>query len=93
MILLPIAWSLSRLTLPKAQDTPVIASYSLLHMCAFSTLAAAGQQFIPASTAVVLAYTTPIRVGLLAPFFPGRKGDALESPWDRDQHVRSWNHI
>ena len=72
-VLILLAWNLGKLARPKAQDFSVIGSYSLLHMCAFSTLAAAGQQFIPASTAVVLAYTTPIWVGILAPLFLGEK--------------------
>jgi len=71
--LLPLSWSLGKLVAPRVQDLPVIGRYSLLHMCAFSTLTAAGQQFIPASTDVVLAYTTPIWVGLLAPFFLARE--------------------
>ena len=45
----------------------MILSVSLLHMAAFSTLAATGQLFVPASKAVVLGYTTPLWVAIAAP--------------------------
>lgn len=54
---------------PSRQDIPVVLSISLLHMVAFSTLVAASLQFIPASKAIVLGYTTPLWVALAAPVF------------------------
>lgn len=48
-------------------DCPVILGTALLHMVAFSTLSAAGLAFLPASRAVVLAYTTPLWVAVTAP--------------------------
>lgn len=66
-VLLPVLWVRRQLIVPKVGDVPVILSIALLHMAAFSTLAAAGQQFVPASKAVVLGYTTPIWVAIAAP--------------------------
>lgn len=67
--LIPILWIRGLLILPPPGDMPVVLSISLLHMVAFSTLAAAGQQYVPASKAIVLGYTTPIWVAVAAPYF------------------------
>lgn len=72
-VLLPVLWVRGLLILPPRGDLPVVLSISLLHMVAFSTLAAAGQQFVPASKAIVLGYTTPIWVAVAAPYFLGEK--------------------
>jgi drug/metabolite transporter (DMT)-like permease len=69
--LLPMLWVQGALVVPKRGDVPVILSIALLHMSAFSTLAAAGQQFIPASKAIVLGYTTPLWVAIGAPLILG----------------------
>lgn len=69
LVLLPALWLRGLLILPPRGDVPVILSISILHMVAFSTLAAAGQQFVPASKAIVLGYTTPIWVAVAAPYF------------------------
>lgn len=67
VVLLPILWYRRQLIVPPRADLPVVLSISLLHMVAFSTLAAAGQQFVPASQAIVLGYTTPVWVAIAAP--------------------------
>lgn len=72
-VLLPVLWMRGLLILPPRGDLPVVLSVSLLHMVAFSTLAAAGQQFVPASKAIVLGYTTPLWVAVAAPCFLGEK--------------------
>lgn len=72
-VLLPVLWLRGLLILPPKEDLPVVLSISLLHMVAFSTLAAAGQQFVPASKAIVLGYTTPLWVAVAAPYFLGER--------------------
>lgn len=67
VVLLPILHFRRQLIVPQRGDLPVVLSISLLHMVAFSTLAAAGQQFVPASKAIVLGYTTPLWVAIAAP--------------------------
>ncbi|WP_445819546.1 DMT family transporter [Bradyrhizobium sp. ISRA442] len=67
----------NNLVIPERHDVPVILSVSLLHMTLFSTLAAAGLRFIPASKGVVLGYTTPLWVALAAPLL-GK--DTLTAP-------------
>lgn len=47
---------------PRRGDMPVVLSTSLLHMCAYSALVAAGLQVLPVGRAIVLGYTTPIWV-------------------------------
>ena len=70
------------LVVPTRADAPVVASIALLHMVGFSILMAAGVSRVPASKAVVLGYTTPLWVTLLAPVFlrepvtPGRLAGA-----------------
>jgi drug/metabolite transporter (DMT)-like permease len=56
-----------RLVLPPRADAPAILSVALLHMVAFSTLAAAGLAWLPAGKGLVLGYTTPLWVALAAP--------------------------
>jgi drug/metabolite transporter (DMT)-like permease len=70
------------LVVPTRADAPVVASIALLHMVGFSVLMAAGLLHVPASKAIVLGYTTPLWVTLLAPVFlrerltPGRLAGA-----------------
>ncbi len=64
LALLPLLLFRGRLTVPDRGDLPVVLSIALLHMVAFSALVAAGLQFLPASQAIVLGYTTPIWVAL-----------------------------
>src|SRR3954451_15257450 len=67
----------NNLVIPTRADVPVILSVALLHMTLFSTLAAAGLRFLPASKGVVLGYTTPLWVALAAPLL-GK--DTLTAP-------------
>lgn len=62
-----------RFIVPKRGDMPVVLSTSLLHMCAYSTLVAAGLQFLPAGRSIVLGYTTPIWVIIGARIFLSEK--------------------
>ena len=62
-----------RLVRPRRGDLPAIAGTGLLHMVAFSALTGAGLTFLPASQAIVLGYTTPLWVALLAPPFLGER--------------------
>jgi drug/metabolite transporter (DMT)-like permease len=62
--LLPILWIGNTLIVPDRGDLPVILSIALLHMVAFSTLIAAGLQYVPASQGILLGYTTPIWVAI-----------------------------
>ncbi len=57
----------NNLVIPERRDIPVILSVALLHMTLFSTLAAAGLRFLPASKGIVLGYTTPLWVAVAAP--------------------------
>lgn len=68
---LPILWLQGALIVPGRGDLPVISSIALLHMVAFSTLVAAGLQYVPAGKAIVLGYTTPIWVAIGARAFLG----------------------
>ena len=72
-VLVPILWVRGLLILPQRGDAPVIISVGLLHMVAFSALVAAGLQYIPASKGIVLGYTTPLWVALMAPIVLGEK--------------------
>lgn len=72
-VLVPILWVRGILILPQRGDVPVIMSVGLLHMVAFSALVAAGLQYIPASKGIVLGYTTPLWVALMAPIVLGEK--------------------
>jgi drug/metabolite transporter (DMT)-like permease len=80
--LLFILGATRNLVVPTRADVPVVASIALLHMVGFSILMAAGLAHVPASKAVVLGYTTPLWVTLLAPVFlrepmtPGRLAGA-----------------
>lgn len=66
-----LLWMGKNLIIPSRGDVPVVLSLALLHMVAFSTLVAAGLQFVPASKAIVLGYTTPLWVVIGAPLFLG----------------------
>lgn len=66
-----LLWMGKNLIIPSRDDVPVVLSLALLHMVAFSTLVAAGLQFVPASKAIVLGYTTPLWVAVGAPLFLG----------------------
>jgi drug/metabolite transporter (DMT)-like permease len=65
------------LVIPKRADVPVILSVALLHMTFFSTLAASGLRFLPASKGIVLGYTTPLWVALVTPLL---KKETLSAP-------------
>ena len=71
--LLPMLGFSGKLILPPRGDYKVVLSVALLHMTAFSTLAAASQKFLPASKAIVLGYSTPLWVAIAAPFVLGEK--------------------
>ncbi|MFB9262087.1 DMT family transporter [Bradyrhizobium erythrophlei] len=62
--LLVILRSSGNLIVPRLADVPVVLSVALLHMTLFSTLAAAGLRYLPASKGIVLGYTTPLWVAL-----------------------------
>ncbi|WGS18615.1 MULTISPECIES: DMT family transporter [unclassified Bradyrhizobium] len=64
--LLAILRATGNLIIPRMADVPVVLSVALLHMTLFSTLAAAGLRYLPASKGVVLGYTTPLWVALAA---------------------------
>ncbi|HEX9212900.1 MAG TPA: DMT family transporter [Bradyrhizobium sp.] len=67
----------NNLVIPERRDIPVVLSVALLHMTFFSTLAAAGLRFLPASKGIVLGYTTPLWVAIAAPLL-GK--DTLTAP-------------
>jgi drug/metabolite transporter (DMT)-like permease len=71
--LLPMLLFSGKLILPPRGDYKVVLSVALLHLTAFSTLAAASQKFLPASKAIVLGYSTPLWVAIAAPFVLGEK--------------------
>lgn len=71
--LLAILAASGRLVRPPRGDLPAIAGTGLLHMVAFSTLSGAGLTFLPASQAIVLGYTTPLWVTLMAPWALGER--------------------
>lgn len=50
------------LIVPKRGDIPIVLGIALPHMVAFSSLVAIGIQFVPASRAIILGYTTPLWV-------------------------------
>ena len=60
--LLGLLWGQGNLIVPRRGDVPVILGIALPHMIAFSVLVAIGIQFVPASRAIVLGYTTPLWV-------------------------------
>ncbi len=67
-----------RLVLPPRGDLPVVWSIALLHMVLFSTLVAVGLKFVPAGSAIVLGYTTPLWVALAAPLVLGERSSARQ---------------
>ena len=62
--LAPLLWAQGEFIIPRRGDLPIVLCTSLLHMVAFSGLAAAGLQFVPAGRAIVLGYTTPVWVAI-----------------------------
>jgi drug/metabolite transporter (DMT)-like permease len=64
--LLVILRASGKLIVPRLGDIPVVLSVALLHMTLFSTLVAAGLRYLPASKGIVLGYTTPLWVALVA---------------------------
>ena len=50
------------LIIPRRGDVPIVLGIALLHMVAFTGLMSIGLQFVPASRAIVLGYTTPLWV-------------------------------
>ena len=71
--LLPIMAASGNLIVPTRRDVPFVLCIALLHMVGFSALVTVGLQFVPAGTAVVLAYTTPLWVAISAPLVLGEK--------------------
>jgi drug/metabolite transporter (DMT)-like permease len=69
--LLGLLWGQGNLIVPRRGDVPVILGIALPHMIAFSVLVAIGIQFVPASRAIVLGYTTPLWVIPMARLFLG----------------------
>jgi drug/metabolite transporter (DMT)-like permease len=69
--LLGLLWGQGHLIVPRRGDVPVILGIALPHMIAFSVLVAIGIQFVPASRAIVLGYTTPLWVIPMARLFLG----------------------
>jgi drug/metabolite transporter (DMT)-like permease len=67
----------NNLVIPERRDIPVVLSVALLHMTLFSTLAAAGLRFLPASKGIVLGYTTPLWVAIATPMLTK---DSLAAP-------------
>jgi drug/metabolite transporter (DMT)-like permease len=65
----PLLWAQGDFIIPLRGDMPIVVCTSLLHMVAFSGLAAAGLQFVPAGRAIVLGYTTPVWVAIGARIF------------------------
>jgi drug/metabolite transporter (DMT)-like permease len=72
-VLLVLQLCQGSLVLPRRGDVPIVVSIALLHMVAFATLIAMGMQFVSASRAVVLGYTTPLWVAPLAYLFLGER--------------------
>jgi drug/metabolite transporter (DMT)-like permease len=64
--LLAILRASGKLIVPRLGDIPVVLSVALLHMTLFSTLVAAGLRYLPVSKGIVLGYTTPLWVALVA---------------------------
>jgi drug/metabolite transporter (DMT)-like permease len=58
-----------QLVVPRRGDVPVVLAVAVLHMGAFSALAAFGLQFVPAGRSIVLGYTTPLWVAPAAWLF------------------------
>jgi drug/metabolite transporter (DMT)-like permease len=67
--LAPLLWAQGDFIIPRRGDLPVVFCTSILHLVAFSSLVAAGLQFVPAGRAIVLGYTTPLWVAIGAAMF------------------------
>ena len=61
-VLLVLQLAQGNLVVPRRGDVPIVLGIALLHMVAFSALISIGLQFVPASRAIVLGYTTPLWV-------------------------------
>jgi drug/metabolite transporter (DMT)-like permease len=61
-VLLVLQLAQGTLVVPRRGDVPIVLGIALLHMVAFSALISIGLQFVPASRAIVLGYTTPLWV-------------------------------
>jgi len=71
VVLFGLLRSQNNLIMPRRGDIPVILGIALPHMVAFSALISIGLQFVPASRAIVLGYTTPLWVIPAARLFLG----------------------
>ena len=62
VILLALQLVQGSLILPRRGDVPIVFGIAILHMILFTGLMSIGLQFVPASRAIVLGYTTPLWV-------------------------------
>ena len=62
VILLVLQLAQGSLIVPRQGDVPIVFGIAILHMILFSGLISIGLQFVPASRAIVLGYTTPLWV-------------------------------
>jgi drug/metabolite transporter (DMT)-like permease len=62
MVLLVLLLARGQFIIPRRGDLPVVCAIALLHMVAFSALAAFGLRLVPVGRSIVLGYTTPLWV-------------------------------
>lgn len=62
VILLVLQLAQGSLIIPRRADVPIVIGIAGLHMILFTGLMSIGLQFVPASRAIVLGYTTPLWV-------------------------------
>jgi drug/metabolite transporter (DMT)-like permease len=62
VILLVLQLAQGSLVIPRRGDWPIVIGIAGLHMILFTGLMSIGLQFVPASRAIVLGYTTPLWV-------------------------------
>ena len=62
VILLVLQVAQGSLIVPRRGDVPIVLGIAVLHMILFSGFISIGLQFVPASRAIVLGYTTPLWV-------------------------------
>ena len=62
VILLVLQLVQGSLIVPRRGDVPIVFGIAILHMILFTGLMSIGLQFVPASRAIVLGYTTPLWV-------------------------------
>lgn len=79
LVLFPCLFATRQLVLPPRADLPVILVIALFHMVAFAGLMTAGLVFVPASSAIVLGYTTPLWVAPAAFLFLGERVSARQA--------------